>query len=171
MFVAMPQTGSPPHIIALLISRAAGIDFTFVPHKSGAEAVSAVVSGEIPLIVDAPTIISPQVKAGRMKALFVTGHERESELPDVPTAAESGLPGVEGEAWIGLVAPKETPSTIIDRINSELSRILGEPDMKATLARLSFRPLIASPAGFAAMMRAEHAKWGPLIRDAGLKLD
>lgn len=170
LFVAMPQQGSPPHVVALLLNRATGIDVTMVAHKSGSEAVTAVVGGEIPLLFDAPTIISAQVRAGKLKALVVTGREREPVLPDTPTAKESGF-DVQGEAWIGLVAPAGTPTAIVQRLNREITSVLSTNDMAAQLARSSFRPMSSTPEAFRTLIRDEHAKWSVVIRDAGLKLE
>jgi len=171
LFMAMPQTGSPPHVIALLLSRAAGIELTLVPHKAGSEALNAALSNQIPLLIDAPTILSPYVADGRLKALVVTGSEREPALPGVATASESGLPNLQGEAWIGLVGPAGMPKDVIQRLNREVALILASPDMQAQLARLSCRRLTATPEEFRTLIKVEHAKWGSLIRNAGLKLD
>jgi tripartite-type tricarboxylate transporter receptor subunit TctC len=169
-FVAIPQSGSPPHIVALLLNRATGIDVTMVPHKSGSDAVNAVVSGEIALLFDAPAIISNQVRAGRLKVLAVTGREREPALPDSPTAKEAGF-DVQGEAWIGLVAPRGTPSVAVQRLQREISTILAASEMNAVMARLGFRTMTATPEAFRALIRDEHRKWSALIRDAGLRLE
>ena len=171
LFVAMPQAGSPPHVIALLLARAAGIELTMVPHKSATEAMTIVLSGQVPLFIDAPTIISPQVKAGKLKALAVTGPEREPALPGVPTVRESGLAGVRGEAWIGIVAPVGTPAAIVQRLNHELRIALQAPQMQELMARFSFRPLYATPQEFRKRIADEHAAWSSIIRDANLKLD
>jgi tripartite-type tricarboxylate transporter receptor subunit TctC len=170
LFVAIPQSGSPPHIIALLLNRATGIDVTMVPHKSGSDAVNAVVAGEIPLLFDAPTIISAQVSAGKLKALAVTGRQREPALPYTPTASESGF-DIQGEAWIGLVAPKGTPAAIVQSLNHALEGILASADMRGLMPRLSFRTLISTPQAFRLLIRDEHAKWSSVIRDGGLKLE
>ena len=170
VFMAMPQAGSPPHIVALLLQRATGIDVTLVPHKAAGEALNAVMSGEIPLLFDAPTAIAPQVQAGRLKALTVTGREREPLLPDTATARESGFE-VLGEAWIGLVAPRGTAAGVIERLNHELSAIMTSTEMRDVMARLSFRTLSSTPAQFGSLIRQEHAKWASVIRDAGLKLE
>lgn len=169
-FVAIPQLGSPPHIVALLVNRATGIEVTMVPHKSGSDAVSAVVSGEIPLLFDAPTIISNQVKAGKLKALTVTGRLREPALPDTPTVSESGF-NVQGEAWIGLVAPRGTPAPIVQRLNRELAAILATAEMGSLMGRLSFRTMASTPDAFGNLIREEHKKWAAVIRDAGLKVE
>ena len=170
LFVAIPQAGSPPHIVALLLNRAAGIDVTMVPHKSGSDAVNAVVSGQIPFLIDAPTIVAGQVQAGKLKALAVTGRQREATLPDTPTLSQSGY-DVQGEAWIGLVAPAGTPPAIVNRLNRELALILGAAEIGELMARLGFRTMASTPEDFRALIRAEHGKWGALIRSAGLKLD
>lgn len=171
LFVAMPQAGSPPHVVALLLNRAAGLEVTMVPHKSGAEALNLATSGAVPLVIDAPTIISPQVKAGRLVALVVTGREREAALPEVPTIQESGFPGVEGEAWIGIVARSGTAPDIVRQLNQQLQSILRTADIRELMAKMSFRTLSASPEQFAAMIRDDHAKWGRIIQEAGVKLD
>lgn len=169
-FVAIPQSGSPPHIVALLLNRATGINVTMVPHRSGSEAVTAVVSGEIPLLLDAPTIISNQVRAGKLRALVVTGRQREPALPDTPTASESGY-DVHGEAWIGLVAPRGTPTAVVQRLNGEIASILAGSEMQASMARLSFRTMASTPEAFRTLIRDEHLKWSAVIRDAGLRLE
>ena len=171
LFMAMPQMGSPPHVIALLLGRAAGIELTLVPHKGGADALNAALNDQIPLVIDALTIISPYVAAGKLKALVVTGRQREVVLPDVATASESGLADLQGEAWIGLVAPAGTPKDVVQRINRELAVILATPDMQLQMAQLSFRTMTGTPDEFRALIKAEHTKWSSVIRDAGLKLD
>jgi tripartite-type tricarboxylate transporter receptor subunit TctC len=171
LFVAMPQTGSPPHVLGLLIQRTTGIEFTMVPYKAGTEAVAAAVAGEVLLVIEAPTAIAPQVSAGKLKGLMVTGREREPSLPNTPTAIESGFADVQGEAWIGLVAPAGTAAPRIARLNTALAEILGMPQMKDQLASLGFRPLVKSPQDFDKLMAAERIKWSAVIRNASLKLD
>jgi tripartite-type tricarboxylate transporter receptor subunit TctC len=171
LLIAMPQQGSPPHVVGLLLARSAGIELAFVPHKAGPEALNAVIGGQIPLIIDAPTAISAQVTAGKLKALVVTGSQRESALPGVPTAQEAGLTDLEGEAWIGLVAPAGTPSRVVGRLSRELLLVLNAPDMQAQLARFSFRSLSKTPEEFRDLLRIDHEKWSRVIREAGLKLD
>ena len=169
-FVAIPQSGSPPHIIALLLNRAAGIAVTMVPHKSGADAVNAVVSGEIPLLFDAPDDHLEPGQAGKLKALAVTGRQRDPALPETPTANEAGL-DVQGEAWIGLVAPRGTPAAVVQRLNREVGTVLAASEMNAAMARLSFRTLTSTPEAFRALIRDEHTKWSAVIREAGLRLE
>jgi tripartite-type tricarboxylate transporter receptor subunit TctC len=169
LFIAMPQLGSPPHVVALLLNRAAGIEVRMVPHKSGADALNAVLAGEISLIIEAPTTVAPLVSAGRLKAIVVTGREREPLLPHTQTATEAGFP-VQGEAWLGLVAPAGTPIPIVERLNQEVARVMQGGDMPALLDRMSFRILSGSPDVFGRMIREAHVTWGDTIRRAGLKL-
>lgn len=170
-FVAMPQTGSPPHVVALLLQRAAGIEFAMVPYKSGTEAVAAVIAGELPLVIEAPTSVAPQVHAGKLKALVVTGHEREPSLPDTLTVAESGFPELAVEAWIGLVSPRDTPDSIVALLNRALAKVLATPAVKERLATLGFRTQTSSSADFGRLMVAERAKWSAVIQSANLKLN
>jgi tripartite-type tricarboxylate transporter receptor subunit TctC len=170
LFLAVPQLGSPPHVVALFLARAAGISLTVVPHKSGADAVTAVLTGSVPLIMEAPTSIAPLVQAGSLRALAVTGAQREPLLPKTPTVSEEGLK-VQAEAWIGLVAPRGTSPVIVQRLNRELATLSQAPEMRTLLARLAFRPLSSSPEEFGRLIREEHARWGPAIRDARLTLE
>jgi tripartite-type tricarboxylate transporter receptor subunit TctC len=163
--------GSPPDVIARFLMRAVGVDVTFVPFKSGPEGVNAVLRGDVQLFVDAPLIVAEHVKARSLKALAVTGHVRETELPEVPTVGEAGFPAILGEAWIGLVAPARTPPDIVERLNREVTGVLQNPDLRRRLETLSFVTVTGSPAQFRALIRDEHARWGTVIRGAGLKLD
>ena len=171
LFVATTATGSPPHVIAMRLMRSAGIEVTMVPFSSGPEGLQGVLRGEPPLFVDAPTSIAQHVRAGRLKALVVTGRTREPALPDVPTVGEAGYPDAQGEAWIGLVAPARTPAPIVQRLNREIAAILGAPGSSDLIARLSFQPLVMTPAAFRERIREDHAAWGSVLRDAGIKLD
>ena len=171
IFMALPANGSPPHVIALLMLRAAGIDVALVPHKSGQEALVTVLSGQTQLFLDAPTIMSAHIKAGKLKALAVTGRQRETVLPDVPTLAELGLSGVHGEAWIGLVTSRGTAGDTVRRLNAEIAKVLAQPAMRDILTRLSFRPMPMTPEQFRALIKDEHARWSGVIRDAGLRVD
>lgn len=171
LFLAMPQTGSPPHVVGLLLQRVAHIELVMVPYKGGAEAAAAAIAGDVPLVIEAPTVIAPQVHAGKLKALVVTGRTREAGLPETPTALESGFGDLEGEAWIGLVAPVGTPAPRIALINRALTEILATPEMHDRMASLEFRTLVGTPQEFGKLMAADRAKWSEVIRNASLKLD
>jgi tripartite-type tricarboxylate transporter receptor subunit TctC len=171
VFLGTPANGSPPHIAALMLARAAGIAVSFVPFSSGPDGLKAVLRGDVPLFLDGPTIVSPQVRAGALKALVVTGREREPELPGVPTVAEAGLPEATCEAWIGLVAPARTPPALVARLNREVSAVLAQAGLRERLRALSFVALPASPEEFRRLILEGHGRWGPAIRETGLKLD
>jgi len=169
LFVALGGNGSPPHLVLLMLQKEAKFELAGVPHRSGPDAVNAVLAGRIPILMAEPTSIAPHVASGRLRALLVTGEAREPTLPNVPTAAEAGLQ-TRGEAWIGLVAPVRTPSRVIARINREIAQILASPEVNDQFNRVGFRALASSPETFGRQIRDEHAHWGPAIREHGLKL-
>jgi tripartite-type tricarboxylate transporter receptor subunit TctC len=171
VLVGTPGVGSPPNVFAYLLFRAADAKVNLVPYVSGPEGITSVMRGEVQIFVDAPTIIAPQVKTGSLKALAVSGHSRDDQLPGVPTIAEAGLPAAETEAWIGLVAATGTPPPVVDRLNRELVAILSDADVRRRLAALSFTPLILSPEEFRKLIQQDHARWGTVIREAGIHLD
>lgn len=165
------SNGSPPDVAARLLAHAAGIDLAFIPFRTGPEGLTAVMRGDVQLFVDAPPIIAPQSKAGAVKVLVVTGRSREPELPDVQTVEEAGFPEARAEAWLGLVSPAGTPRETIALLNGEIKKVLAAPDVQERLAILSFRPFIATADEFANLIREDHKRWGPIIAEAGIKLD
>jgi tripartite-type tricarboxylate transporter receptor subunit TctC len=165
------QLGSPPYVTASMLLRAAGIKVTLVPFRSGQDGLTAVMRGDTQVFVDAPTIMVPQVHASKVKVLAVTGREREAELPNVPTVSEAGLSQAQSEAWIGLVAPAQTPPEIIAHLNQGVRAVLTRPDMQDKLRTLSFVPVTSGPEEFRQLIREEHVRWGSIIREAGLRID
>lgn len=165
------QLGSPPDVVVRFLIQTAGVKVTFVPFKSGPEGVNAVLRGDVHLFVDGALVVAAQVKAGKLKALAVTGRGREQALPEVPTVAESGYPAILAEPWIGLVAPAHTPVDVVERLNHEITGVLQNPDLRRQLDALGFVAMTGSPAEFRALMRDAHARWGAVIKQAGLKLD
>jgi tripartite-type tricarboxylate transporter receptor subunit TctC len=171
ILVGIPLNGSPPHVIAELLVRTAGIEVTFVPFRSGPDALSGVLRGDVHLLVEAPFITAQHVIDGTLKGLAVTGRAREETLPGIPTVAEAGFAEAEGEAWIGLVAPARTPRDVVTKLNREIAAILETPAIRERLRELSFAPVVSTPQEFRALLRLEHTRWGAVIRAAGLKLD
>jgi tripartite-type tricarboxylate transporter receptor subunit TctC len=108
---------------------------------------------------------------GTVKVLAVTGRTREPELPDVQTAAEAGFPDIRGEAWIGLIAPRQTPAELVARLNREIAMILATRDVEQRLAVISFKPFVTTADEFRTLISEEHKYWGPVIRETGIKLD
>ncbi len=166
-----PGIGTPPHLAGELFRRVAGIDVIHVPFKGGGQAVSDLIGGHVNFSIEGLTVTQPQVKNGRLRALAVTGPRRVASLPDVPTLAEAGLPGYEFQGWVGLAAPSGTPRAIVDRVHKEVAAILNAAEGRAWLAEAGAEPGTDAPDVFAAAIRAEHAKWGPIIRDAGIKAE
>lgn len=163
--------GTPPHMAGELFHRGANIDVTTVPYKGGNLADIDVMAGRVTYTIDGIGILSPFVKAGKLKALAVTSASRVAALPEVPTFAESGLPGYEYEAWTGICVPTGTPKEIITRLNTEFVKILRTAETREWFAMQGMRPVGDSPEEFAAVIKADHAKWGAIIRAAGMKIE
>lgn len=163
--------GSPSQLAAELFKRTARIDVVVVPYKGNAPAVSAVISGEVSLVFGGIAQSAPQVRAGRLRALGVASLQRSSVMPDVPTVTESGLPGFEASAWYGLLAPGATPRAVVERINVEVVRIVRSAEMQQRLRSEAFELPMDTPEQFAAVIRAEIAKWANVVKDTGVRPD
>lgn len=163
--------GSPSQLAAELFKKMAGVNVIVVPYKGNGFAVMAVLSGEVSLSFGNIAQSVPQVKAGRLRALAVASLQRSVVMTDVPTVAESGLPGFEGGAWYGLLAPAATPRNIVDRLNGEIGRILKLPDIQQRLRNEAYDIYGDTPEQFAAAIRAEVAKWAPIVKQAGLRVE
>lgn len=161
--------GTPPDMAGELFKRRANIDVTSVRYKGGNLAQIDLIAGRLTYTIDGIGILLPYVNAGKLKALAVTSAQRVPTLPAIPTVAESGLPGYEYEAWTGICAPAGTPKEIIARLNAELVKILRTPETRDWFAAQGMRPIGDSPEEFAAVIKTDHAKWGAIIRAAGMK--
>ena len=161
--------GTPPWMAGELFRRQARIDVTHVAYKGGGELLQDLIGGRIDYWLEGALIQMPHVKAGRLRALAVTAPQRLSFLPDVPTLREAGLGDFAFEGWTGLVAPRGTPRAVIDTINAAMRRVLTSDEAVAWLASQANEPAVESPEEFAAFLRAEHAKWLPVVKEAGVK--
>jgi tripartite-type tricarboxylate transporter receptor subunit TctC len=166
-----PGTGTPPHLAAELFKHMAGVETVHVPYKSAAQALVDLMAGRLSYTFDSLAIQMPQVKAGRIRALGVTSGQRFAALPEIPTIAESGLPGFEYWSWMGICAPAGTPKDIIARLNHDIVRILDSLQAREWFAAQGGEPMPETPDQFAAFIRAEHAKWGKVIREGAIKAD
>ena len=166
-----PGVGTPPHLAGELFKATAGIDTVHVPYKGGGQAVSDLIAGHITYSIEGLTVQLPQVKSGHLRALAVTGPHRIASLPDVPTMTEAGLAGAEFQGWVGIAAPVGTPKAVVDRLYREISGILATPEARAWFAEYGADVRADRPDVFAAAIRAEHAKWETVIREAGIKLE
>jgi tripartite-type tricarboxylate transporter receptor subunit TctC len=167
---ASAGSGSSAHITGELFKRMAGVDMQHVPYRGDAPAVTDVMSGQVQVMFANTAASMAYVRAGRLRALAVTTATRWDGLPDVPTVAES-LPGFEASSWQGIVAPKDTPVEIIDKLNKEINVGLADPGLKARLADLGAVPMPMEPAEFGKLIAAETEKWGKVVRAANIKAE
>lgn len=161
--------GTANHLAAELLSSMAGIKLTHIPYKGSGAALPALISGEVKLGFGPLLPAIPHVKAGRLKALGVSGLKRSSGAPDFPTIAEQGLPGFEVNSWYGVFVPSATPKSAVTRLNRELVQILMLPDVKERLTRDGVEPAGSTPEQLIAVVQAEKKLWTQVIRDAGIK--
>jgi len=161
--------GSPPHLSAELMKAMAKLEIVHVPYKGATPALVDLISGQVDLYFGGISAAMPHAKAGRLRALGVTGSKRSTELPEVPTIAEAGLPGYEIATWFGLVAPAGTPAPVVERLNETLKRIVGEPDTRAYLISQGVDPITSSPAEFAALIKSEIPKFARIVKAAGIE--
>jgi tripartite-type tricarboxylate transporter receptor subunit TctC len=163
--------GTPPHLAAEQLKRLAGIDAVHVPFKGGGALLAALLGQQVDWAIEGLTPLLPQVKEGTLRVLAVSGTRRVPTWPDVPTLAEAGVAGYEHIGWTGIAAPAATPRPVIERLHAEITRIATSDEGRRFFAQAGAEAGEQSPAEFLAFMRAEHGKFGRLIRDAGLKAD
>lgn len=162
---ATPGVGTTPHLAGETFSQEAGITITSVAYKGGAPALNDLLAGQVDLYFEAPATIVSQIQAGKLRPLAVTGKKRLAALPNVPTVAELGFPKVTLESWAAFVAPKGTPATIIERLRTEIEKVVKSPDFTRKLEERGFEPLSTNPAELARMINEESVRWGQIIKD------
>jgi len=167
-FYASSGVARPPHVWVERFKATSGIDLTHVPFKGAGPLTQAVLSGEVPLAMEGVPALLPHVKAGKLKALAVTGDRRLVALPDLPTFAEAGVPGI-GLTWVGLVAPAGTPAAAIERLNRELVRALQSPEIKAAYEEAGRIVIGNTPEAFTALIRKELPEWGAIVKATGIR--
>lgn len=163
--------GSAPHLAAEIFRSTAGIQLTHVPYKGGGAIVTAVLSGEVQMLFAGVASLMPHIKAGRLRALAVTGTTRSKAAPDLPSIAEAGLPGAEFDGWYGLLLPAATPRDIVARINADYNKVLAAADVQERLLASGFEPLGGTPQKFADYLRSETRKWTKVVRDANIRIE
>jgi tripartite-type tricarboxylate transporter receptor subunit TctC len=166
-----PGTGTPPHLASELFSRSANLKVVHVPYAGPSAAMLDLIAGRLTFTIGTLNVQLPQVKAGKIRALAVTSRTRLEALPEIPTVAESGLPGFEYIGWLGIAAPAGTPAPIIERLQREIAAIVLTDEARKYFASDGREPVASTPAAFAAFIRAEHAKWGQVIRDSNIKAE
>ena len=164
--------GSGFHLAGEMFSHMAGVKMLHVPYRGGgAAAITDLMGGRVDLMWDALAVVRPQLAAGKIKAVGVTGTRRAAVLPTVPTIAESGVPGYEMLGWHGILAPAATPRDVVERVNAAVTRILAMNDIRELWAAQNMDIIPTTPAQFSDLIRREHERYGMLIKSAGIKLN
>jgi tripartite-type tricarboxylate transporter receptor subunit TctC len=163
--------GTPYHMAGELFKAMAGVDIVHVPHKGSDQARAAILGNQVQMMFDAITTMAPQARAGKVKALATTGKTRSAITPDVPTVAEAGLPGYEATIWLGLMAPAGTPRPILEKLNSEINKLLNAPEVKETWAKQGAVPMGMTIDQFDKFLREDIVKWEKIVKISGAKVD
>ena len=164
-------TGSISHLAMAAVASRSGSDIVHVPYAGSGQAVASLLAGDTQMAVLPAAAVMPHVRAGKLKALAVATAKRSSVLPDLPTLAESGLPDIQGDAWMGFIAPTKTPPAILAKLQAEISGIVKSADMKEKLHGLLMEPVGGTSAEFRATVQADLSRWQPVIRKNNITLD
>jgi tripartite-type tricarboxylate transporter receptor subunit TctC len=163
--------GTSNHLATELLKSAAGIDVVHVPYKGSGPALNDLLAGHVSMMLDVVMTSYPYVKAGRLKALAVTGSTRSPLLPEVPTVAEQGFPGFEAIVWFGVLAPAKTPPAVVERLNKELVAAINAPKLKTLLESQGAQTVASTPVDFTKRIGNEIVKWRKVVQASGAKLD
>jgi tripartite-type tricarboxylate transporter receptor subunit TctC len=161
--------GVLPHLMGEWFKSMAAIDIVHVPYRGGGPSINDLVGGQVQMTFEGAGVLVPLIETGKLKALAVTSARRLSELPDVPTMTESGFPTFVSTSWTGLLAPARTPAEVIVRLNSQINDGLKSAEFKTALAKVGNEPIGGSPQDFADLIKADIAKWEPVVSALGLK--
>jgi tripartite-type tricarboxylate transporter receptor subunit TctC len=168
---ASSGSGTSIHLSGELFKQMTQIDMQHVPYKGSAPALADLIGGQTAIMFDNMPSVMPHVKAGKLRALAVTTARRSPALPDVPTVAESGVPGYDTSSWFGLLAPAGTPADVVGKLNAAILKALADPGVKTKLAEQGAEPHPEKPEQFAAFIGSETAKWGKVVKESGASVD
>jgi tripartite-type tricarboxylate transporter receptor subunit TctC len=168
---ASSGNGSGQHLFAALLASKTGMKMNHVPYRGSGQATTDLLSGVVAMAIPGTAGMVGHIKAGKLRALAVTGAKRSPQLPDVPTVMEAGVPDYTAYVWMGLLAPKDTPPSIVDRLQREVVAVLGEEDVKQYMATAGIEIVGSTPAEFGTFFRAEKDLWAKVIRDTGARID
>ena len=163
--------GAAAHLTTELLKQSAGIDMVHVPYKGTAPALTALMAGDIQVLVDVPSSMMPHVRGGKVRALGMFSAKRIAGAPEVPTLAEAGGPALEGSTWVLILVPAGTPREAVSRLSTELARILGSTEVRERFEKLGIEPVGSTPEQAARFLDEEIAKWARVIRTAGIKAE
>ncbi len=168
---ASSGNGGVSHLVGEMFNSQAGVQLLHVPYKGDAPALIDLVAGQVSLEFGTAVSFLPYVKSGKLKALAVTNPRRSAVVPDVPTVAESGLPGFEALQWFGIFAPAGTPKEILARLHGEIVKTMRQPDVKERLSALGADIVAGTPDEFAAFQKTEIVKWAKAVKASGARID
>jgi tripartite-type tricarboxylate transporter receptor subunit TctC len=163
--------GSATHMTTELFKTMAGVDIVHIPYKGSGQVMGDIIGGQLALIFDQIVSSLPHVNAGKLRALAITSAKRFPTLPQLPTVAESGVPGYESISWAGVAVPAGTPKEIVARLNSEIVKIVRAPDIRERFLRDGIEPVGSTPEQFDAHIKSERAKWAKVVKDSGARAD
>jgi tripartite-type tricarboxylate transporter receptor subunit TctC len=166
-----PGSGGSPHMAMVVFGQMNDLDIVHVPYKGAAAALNDLMGGHIDMAFSDPLVTTPQVKAGRVRALAVSGPERLESSPDIPTVAEAGVPGFSVVGWLGIVVPAGTPADRIAMLNAEANKALANPDVRKRLIANGAQITPGTPQDFDKLVRSEHARWRKVVTESKLAVD
>jgi tripartite-type tricarboxylate transporter receptor subunit TctC len=164
-------TGTGSHLSGELFKYMTGVQWVHVPYKGGGPGITALLGGEVQLYFATIPSVLPHIRSGRLRAIAVTSAKRSPAAPEVPTIAESGVPGFDHTPWNGFLAPSKTPKAVIARLNAEAVKVVRSPGVRNTLAREGAEAVGDTPAEFTAILKTETAKWAKVIKASGMTAD
>jgi tripartite-type tricarboxylate transporter receptor subunit TctC len=168
---ASSGNGSGQHLFFALLASSTGMKLNHIPYKGSAQATTDLLGGQVMMSIPGTAGMVGHIKAGKLRALAVTGATRSPQLPDVPTVVESGVPGYEAYVWLGLLAPKGTPAPIVDKLQRAVVAVLALPEVKSYMATAGIEVVGSTPAEFARFFRSEKELWAKVVRETGAKVD
>ena len=163
--------GTPYHMAGELFKSMAGVDIVHVPYKESSAARTGVLGGQVEMMFDAVTVMNEHVKAGKVRALATSGKARSNVMPDIPTVSEAGVPGYEAVIWLGLIAPKNTPPAIVNRLNAEVTKIVARPDVQADWGKQGAVAMTMTPDTFQRYLADDIVKWERIVKLSGARVD
>jgi tripartite-type tricarboxylate transporter receptor subunit TctC len=163
--------GTTPHLTGELFKSLTGVDIVHVPYKGGAAVITDLVAGQIQMTFELTAVLLALIRAGQLRALAVATEARNSDLPEVPTMIESGVPGCLASSWFGIVAPAGTPAHAIEKLNREINRSVRSPEIAESLAELGSEPKVGTPQEFAALIAAELQRWRAIAKSTAIAVN